>query len=99
MFKMPKDEARSFKAGRRDRLTAFILLVKFASKKNEIAENNIQEIEQNPYMDAMVPGHFFPHHPPNLPLGPLESIDDVFTPRFFVVAGLLVVLFWRVPSV
>jgi hypothetical protein len=99
MSKTPRDEARSFKVGRRDRLTAFTFLVRFDFETNEIAKNDIQEIEQNPSMDAMVPGHFFPHHPPNLAHGPLESVDDVFTPRFFVVAGLLVVLFWRVSSV
>jgi hypothetical protein len=68
--------------------------------------HKIQEIDQNQFfhhnsdsMDAMVPGHFYPHHPPNLALGPLESVNDVFTPRLFSVAGLLVLLFWRIPSV
>jgi hypothetical protein len=68
--------------------------------------HKIQEIDQTQFlhhnlarMDAMVLGHFYPHHPPNMALGPLESVNDVFTLRFFSVAGLLVLLFWRIPSV
>jgi hypothetical protein len=71
-----------------------------------LLKQNIQEIDQYPSlhsdsdaMDAMVPGHFFPHHFPNKAQGPLGNVDDVFTPAFFFVAGLLVLLFWRIPSI
>jgi hypothetical protein len=71
-----------------------------------LLKQNIQEIVQYPSLnndlnvvDAMVPGHFFPHHPPNKAMGPLGNVDDVFTPAFFFVAGLLVLLFWRIPSI
>jgi hypothetical protein len=69
---------------------------------NENAKKIIQEIE-NPSlhhnMDTMVPGHFFPGYPPNMSQGSLRSVDEVFTSTFFFVAGLLVVLFWRIPAV
>lgn len=62
--------------------------------------NITQEPEQTPslyndvdVMDAMVPGHFFPHHFPDMAQGPLGNVDDVYTPAFFFVAGLLVLLF------
>lgn len=67
--------------------------------------NITQETEQTPslhndldVMDAMIPGHFFPHHFPNKAQGPLGNLDDVYTSTFFFVAGLLVLLFWRIPS-
>jgi hypothetical protein len=50
-------------------------------------------------MDAMVPGHFFPAYPPNMSQGSLESVNEAFTSTLFLVAGVLVLLFWRVPAV
>jgi hypothetical protein len=103
-----KEEARKVMAKRRSnsQLPAETQLLYLPAQvhlhPNENAKKIIQEIE-NPSlhhnMDTMVPGHFFPGYPPNMSQGSLRSVDEVFTSTFFFVAGLLVVLFWRIPAV
>jgi hypothetical protein len=103
-----KEEARKVMAKRRSnsQLPAETQLPYLPAQvhlhQNENAKKPKQEIE-NPSlhhnMDAMVPGHFFPGYPPNMSQGSLRSVDEVFTSTFFFVAGLFVLLFWRVPAV
>jgi hypothetical protein len=72
------------------------------SYTTQLLKHHIQEIEYPPFhenMDAMVPGHFFPGYPPNMSQGSLESVNEAFTSTLFLVAGVLVLLFWRVPAV
>jgi hypothetical protein len=67
-----------------------------------LLKHHIQEVESSSLyndMDAMVPGHFFPAYPPNMSQGSLESVNEAFTSTLFLVAGVLVLLFWRVPAV